>query len=62
MFTMTCYIHEEGIWSELKVESSVVGVGDEGEILCPSDPEDKVLDVEPSKQHHCQQGDGHGDN
>ena len=56
------YIHEEGVWSELEIESSVIGVGDEGEILRPSDPEDEVLDVEPSKQHHCQQGDGHGDN
>ena len=56
------YIPEVGIWSELKVESSIIGVGDEGEILCPLDPEDEVLDIESSKQHHRQQYNSHGDN
>ena len=61
-FSQQHAIPEVGIWSELKVESSIIGIGDEGEILSPSDPEDEILDVEPSKQHHRQQGDGHSDN
>ena len=56
------YIPEVGIWSEFKVESSIIGVGEEGEILRPLDPEDEVLDIESSKQHHCQQYNSHSDN
>ena len=48
---MIIYIPEVVIRSELKVESSVIGVGDEGEILRPSDPKHEVLDIEASKQH-----------
>ena len=59
-----CYNHipEVVIRSELEVEYSIIRVDEEGEILCPSDPKHKVLDIKASQQHDCQQDDSHSNN
>ena len=44
-------VPEVVIRSEFKVESGVIGVGNEGEIFRPLDPKHEVLDIEASKQH-----------
>ena len=36
---------------KLKVEESIIGVCDEGEVLSPLDPEWQILNVESTKKH-----------
>ena len=55
---MIMSLPEVVVGHKLKVEESIVGIRDEGEVLSPIDPERQILNVESTEKHHGEQHHG----